>query len=173
MDIQKAVSRLKWRISQTGNQTDIDALNALIGFVNKSHSDVVNDHQLFAKLFIEKFLMLTITKENTAKSALAEIERILQTPVMHMADKLKKEMPMLRLNAECIKHDPDILEMDTFDDYGKLIDRKQKVAEQNKQELLNAFNKPYTIDEAINFIETQVNRLVKNYSDYDTRIKDQ
>jgi len=56
MELPKAINRLTWRFSKNASfkpsPTDIEAFNAVLGWVNHQQSKVVQNNQLFAKLYI-------------------------------------------------------------------------------------------------------------------------
>lgn len=56
MTLQKAIDKLKWRLSTvksfTPNQNDVDALNCIIDYINNQAKGNVNNNLLFAKLYI-------------------------------------------------------------------------------------------------------------------------
>lgn len=83
MTIDKALNYLVWEASYRGKPTEkkVQAINTVIDFVNNTQIESLIENELFAKLFIEKFIMLAETNHMTAQTCLNEIERILSISI--------------------------------------------------------------------------------------------
>lgn len=163
MTPERALNRLAFRFQHWKvNEDDVKALNSLIGYVNHKNSITLQNNDLFAKLFIEKFITLASTERRTASSCVNNIEEILNTPVYELVLKLKECVPMIRFNNVGMDSIP-------FDE-GKSLnltyirDRNNKIADLYEKELLKSLLTEYTEEEAIDFVETQVNRLIRKHN---------
>jgi len=96
-NIKKAINRITWRIGGNGwkaNQNDADAINFIIDFVNVKHKEQINNHQLFAKLYIYvygQFLSLydaTVFDDIPQK----ELHRILDKPLEQIIEDFTRQL---------------------------------------------------------------------------------
>jgi hypothetical protein len=140
MTIDRALKYLTWDAQQKPTESKIEAVNAVIDFVNATEQQSLVDNELFAKLFIEKFIMLAETNHYTAKACLDEIERILSMSTYEMVLKLKEKVPMMKFNAigqdQYPLKDTDIFNLDT------IRERKNKIVEEYTIELFEALKTP-------------------------------
>ena len=119
------------------------------------------ENELFAKLFIEKFIMLAETNHMTAKACLDEIERILSISTYEMVLILKDKVPMMKFNA--IGQDTYPLKDADIFNLTMISERNNKIVAQYTKELIECLKTPYNEDEAIAFVTSQVHRLIKKF----------
>lgn len=166
MSPEQALDYLSWESKEAHKNKKLTpkklkAVNTLIDFYKSQNQKAVRDNDLFAKLFIEKFMFICQTRHATAESAMQEIERILSMSVYEMVLKLKENLPMFKFNA--IGQDTEPLDVSKFDDYSYILERNDKIIGKHTKELKEALKTTYTEEQAIRFINTQVNRLLTKY----------
>ena len=175
MTIDRALKHFDWRLvdkDKNGkplklkdyfkpSENDLEALNSIIDFVNTSQQQSLMEHQLFAKLFIEKFIMLAETNHMTAEVCINEIERILSFSVYEMVLILKDKVPMFKFNA--IGQDTYPLEDTDVFNLSAISDRNNKIVAQYTNELFECLKTTYSEDDAIAFITSMVHYLTKKY----------
>lgn len=166
MTPEQALNYLSWECKKDNNikkltPKKLEAVNSLIDFYKIQNQKAVSDNKLFAKLFIEKFIYICETRHATSKSALQEIERILSMSVYEMVLKLKERLPMFKFNSIGAEEIP--FDTSKFDNLSYIRERNLKIIDKHTKELKEALKTSYTEDEAIMFIESQVNRLLTKY----------
>jgi hypothetical protein len=169
MTIERAIKYLSWEAQQKPTPSKVEAINTIIDFVNHTEQQSLMENELFAKLFIEKFIMLAETKHYTAQACLDEIERILSMTTYEMVLKLKEKVPMMKFNAigqdKYPLKDIDIFNLDA------IRERNIKIIDEYTKELFDALKTSYSEDEAIHFVKSKVNYLVNKYQKNDTKNK--
>lgn len=163
MKIEKAISRVAWRFKQKkcNYDDDVQALNTIITFVNKSRESSLRNNDAFAKLFIEKFMMLAETQHNTAQDCINEIERILSYDVSEMVEIFSQRVPQYSFNARCQSLIP--LKKEDRLNISRIRERNHELADKHTKELKKSLKTPYTIADGIEFVTNQVNRLLLKY----------
>jgi len=93
--VKKAVEHLKWRLENFNGKTlnvrenDIKAYNMIFDFVEQKHKEQINDHQLFAKMYITfygellKYYGTTVMDTQPEK----DIQQILKMPMEQVIEK--------------------------------------------------------------------------------------
>ena len=105
--------------------------------------------------------MLAETNHMTAKACIEEIERILSMSVYEMVLKLKEKVPMMKFNAIGQDTYP-LKDADVFN-LTLISERNNKIVEQYTKELFECLKTPYNEEQAIEFVTSQVHRLIKKY----------
>ena len=107
---KKNINRLSWRFGEgkafTPNQNDIDALNGLINYVNNEKQRELNNHYLFAKLFINEFKNDIIKSKGDYKLAISTLRSVLQIDLKEHYKAFNTEINQVWLekqNASTIK----------------------------------------------------------------------
>lgn len=96
----REIEHLKRRFANKNfyvNNDDVKALNGIIKQFNELQSETLRRNKLFIKLFISTFLDESVIREKTAHQALDEIKRLLSIPTSEYYDKMRFEVPLLRL----------------------------------------------------------------------------
>lgn len=98
MKLQDAIKRLGFTISKQNkpNATDVDALNAIIDFINNTSKTEVQENRLFAKLYIMNFItqMRLVRDFNLAQS---NVNKILKMPIEGLYNEFRKEANVLEI----------------------------------------------------------------------------
>ena len=167
MSPTKALDYLSWEckeLHKKGKLTPkkLEAVNSLISFYQVQNQKAVTDNELFAKLFIEKLMFICETKHATSEKALYEIERILSTDVYEMVLKFKDKIPFFKFNS--IGQDTEPLDEAMLGNLTYIRERNNKIIDNHTKELKEALKTSYTEEQAIKFIETQINRLLTKYA---------
>jgi len=168
-NIVQAVKHISWRL-QNGkinpNDKDRQAFNLIVKTLNQNYETALMEESLFAKLLIEKLLMLTIGSSRTMKTAIEIIEEILECPLSVWADNFKKEVPRIRLMQAFDKEFVLLPKTDQeFKDAVKIREVKNMIISKNHQKLKEAFASEYTDSEFNSFIKKLVFDLKIKYQD--------
>jgi len=167
MTPEQALDYLTWESKEAHKNKrltpkKLEAVNTLIDFYDIQNQKAVTNNELFAKLFIEKFMYICETKHATSEKALFEIERILQMSVYEMVLKLKDKIPFFKFNS--IGADTEPLDEAMLTNLTYIRERNNKIIDKHTKELKEALKTSYTEEQAIKFIELQVNRLLTKYN---------
>jgi len=163
MTPDKALNRLAFRFKQWRvNEDDVKALNSLIVYVNAQKNKNLVDNDLFAKLFLERFIMLGSTGRRTARSCLDEIDNTLNKSVYDWVVKLKEEIPMMKFNTIGVEEFP--FDESKWNNITYVRERANKVTNKYSEELLKSLRTEYTEEEVIEFVENQVNRIITKHN---------
>lgn len=101
MNLLKAMNRLSYTVSNGHkcNDTDVDALNFVIDWVNKEKEERLCRNHHFAKLAMYIYNHLLIHYKGDNKFAEKEIMHILEVPLEHHYQRFKSLMDMYSLNG--------------------------------------------------------------------------
>jgi len=175
MDINKAVQRLGWRFEQASkrpnhsfiiNQNDIDALKKIDEFVVKDQKKQYQEHELFAKLYINNLTEL-IEHYNTSifdPIPRKRIHGILQQSLQELTEKLKDTLNdsekyelMNEIGIE-LKHPLLRSEEETVNNLDKL--QGAFIDSENKKRLLGEVWDFKTVKDCL---EDEVNKVINLY----------
>ena len=159
----KALSHLEFKTRKNSTEKDVQAINTLVDYINNQNKSRLNDTGLFAKLFIDKFLTLALTRSMDASSIISEINNILSKDMIDLMKEFQRQIPFLKLDQYVyrVKRSSDIK------GNAMLLDVQEKavlISNMRFEDLANAFNQEYSLDEAQDFICTQVNKSLNNYA---------
>lgn len=109
MNIIKDINRLSFTISKQNkpNQTDADALDGIIEYVNQEKERQLNNHQLFAKLFINDMLNDTIKNDGNYQKSLDTLRMVFKIDLQEHINNFNSHINQLRLENQ-IKDKVDI-----------------------------------------------------------------
>jgi hypothetical protein len=175
MDINKAVQRLGWRFEQASkrpnhsfiiNQNDIDALKKIDEFVVKDQKKQYQEHELFAKLYINNLTEL-IEYYNTSifdPIPRKRIHGILRQSLQDLTEKLKDTLNdsekyelMKEIGIE-LKHPMLHSEEEAGNDLNKLQGALDDP--ENKKRLLGEV---WDFETVKNCLEDEVNKVINLY----------
>jgi hypothetical protein len=97
MKVNKAIQRIQWRMNEGGwksNENDIEAINSIIDHINESSRSLVNQNDLFARLFVE-VMRRTVKVQGvkfTDKNATRWILEAMEIPFHQHVTLLTKEL---------------------------------------------------------------------------------
>lgn len=170
MNIERAIKHFSWRLKQSKmipNQKDEDAFNCIINTLNQNYEKAQMEDVLFAKLLIERLMMLTVGGQRSMKSAIDVIKEILSSSLLGWAKTFSDEVPMIRLKNV---FDEEFIRLSLTDNEKKncveVFKAKQKLFNYNNEKLtaeLKEAVKPYTIEEFNSFIKKLIFDLKKEY----------
>ncbi len=166
MSPTKALDYLTWECKELNKKQKLtpkklEAVNSLIAFYTTQNQKAVTNNELFAKLFIEKLMYICETKHVTSETALYEIERILSMSVYEMVLKFKDKIPFFKFNS--IGADTEPFDEAMITNLTYIRERNNRIIDKHTKELKEALKTSYTEEQAIRFIEAQVNRLLTKY----------
>ena len=97
MKVNKAIQRIQWRMNEGGwkaNENDIEAINSIIDHINDSNRNLVQQNDLFARLFVE-VMRRTVSVQGvkfTDKNATRWILEAMEIPFSQHVELLTKEL---------------------------------------------------------------------------------
>jgi len=104
MKIETAANRLYWRFgnkkSFTPDQTDLEALNSLVDWINGQQKIVLRDQQLFAKLYIHSLKELMLRYGNL-ENGKHELDTILGLSLAYQVDDFSFKFNIVHYLAYC------------------------------------------------------------------------
>lgn len=167
LNIIQAVKHLSWRLQNSKinpNDKDREAFNLIVKTLNQNYEDALMEDKLFAKLLIEKLIMLTAGTSRTMKSALESVEELLECPLEVWGEKFKKEVPRIRLMRAFEKQYVLVPKSDNeFKNAANVREAKNKIMVDNQKQLIEEFKSEYTDAEFKSFIKKLVYDLKKEY----------
>jgi hypothetical protein len=169
MTVENSVKHIHWRLDSLTRSKltdrDVDSLNTIIKYVKFQDQTAQMENRLFAKLFVDKFMFLAMDGKRSANGCIEEIERILKLPMWEVMQQFRKKVPYFKLERILEGFNP-ISEEDTFN-MSKYRERALKVAQTMDKELVECLKTEYTEEQAIGFINHEVNRLATKYQNLD------
>lgn len=167
LNIIQAVKHLSWRLQNNKinpNDKDREAFNLIVKTLNQNYDQSLMDDILFAKLLIEKIMMLTAGTGRTMKSAISVVEEVLDCPLESFRETFKKEVPKIRLMQAFDKHFVLVNSSeDEFKNAANIRNAKNQLMESNKKELQEEFLSEYSDEEFNSFIKKLVFDLKNKY----------
>ena len=102
MDVNRELKRLGYTISNQHkpNQTDADALNKLIDYVSEERSRLLNNYNLFARLFVIVFKNESIRNGGNYQKSLDNIRMHLKIDLESQIESFNREVNQLRLENQ-------------------------------------------------------------------------
>lgn len=163
MKIEQAIKHFHYKLSNhwKPSEADIKAFDTIKDYVIDTNKRQLKDNDLFAKLFIERFILLCRTKCYTSAQAINVIDECLQKSVYDWCMILKDEIPMLRFNSIGAHKYP--LKDEDIYNFTKTKERNRKIVAEFETELTEAFLEDYNEDKTITFIENTINKLINKH----------
>jgi hypothetical protein len=162
MTIEKAINRIAFRFKNIKTYPqDQEAINVLVEYVNNQNKQSYMDNLLFAKLFTHFIMLYASSGVMDARKIIFKIESILQKPMIQILEEYRKKVPFFKFQTKVYNMLDKNLSIWDMEGYQK---EAKRIAEAHDKELIDSLKKEYTLDEAIEFIETQVNRLSNKYN---------
>lgn len=167
MKIDKAINRFTWRLTEggfKGNQTDEDAINTIIEFVNESRKETLNENQLLAKLFIEvwkrtlKIQKKRVFDKEATRWILEAFEFSIQQHIEMFTKELNEQEIDFKLNDLGINNSQHPLVFKT--NHPKEQKKEVDLLVKNHQDV---FKKEWTNQEVEYFIVSSINHLVNKF----------
>lgn len=103
MTLKSAIDRLYWRLKNgtwNPNQTDVDAVNELVTYVNNSKKQDIKENILFTKMYVWAFTILT-DKYKDPNFAQKELHRILNTKTLLLYENYRSVLNMVEFERFC------------------------------------------------------------------------
>ena len=115
--ISKDIDRLKYTFSKGNkiNQNDIEALNGFIEYVNKEKERELNNHHLFAKLYVNAFKDILIRSEGNYQLASKSLLGVVRIDLNDHLDRLIIECNQIWLEKEIKTNDSLNVEYPNYD----------------------------------------------------------
>ena len=106
----KAINRLAYTISNGNkpNATDVEALNQLIGYINKEKQRELNNNILFAKLYVNTFKNDLIKNKGDYKNTVQSLKSTCRISFEDQLDGLVREANAIHLEQETAAFTKDI-----------------------------------------------------------------
>lgn len=151
-DLKKAVQRFQWRfrvkdgkyLPFNPTELDVEALNTLIGWINRQKKESLNNNVLFAKLFIYYKTQFIRNNETTVLDGFStkELCRLLDTPLELFYEAFYNDLHDNQLNR-LLKTDNKEEELQIIEDYKnyKKTFTKKYVCDKLAYEITEALNR--------------------------------
>jgi hypothetical protein len=162
MNIESAISRIKWRIENGHtNKKDVDAYNTIAKHFQDAHEAISSDQVLFSKLLL--YIIRKRAETNTVhiQDILREVEEVLKVPLHVSLEEFKKEVPVFRFGLIAFSGTEGL---DPVKDFGKIKRIAQQNMRENKKALQDSLTTPWTLEQAHKFLETQVAKMTIKYA---------
>ena len=106
----KAINRLAYTISNGNkpNATDVEALNQLIGYINKEKQRELNNNILFAKLYVNTFKNDLIKNKGDYKNTVQSLKSTCRISFEDQLEGLVREANAIHLEQEAAAFTKDI-----------------------------------------------------------------
>lgn len=162
-NIKKAVQRLVWRFGNgkfEPNQSDANALQFIIDWINKDKEELLEDHLLFAKCYV-KLLTYETSFYKDVKTASININKyLMEYPTHHFYDEFTKTLNQIEYEKYMknkgflCKHPATLSE--------KEREIEKKIIEDNLQEYKSiVFEGKWTTDQVYKSLNNQITELLK------------
>lgn len=164
----KEIMHLKKRFASKRfnvNDDDVKALNGIIKHVNETQNATLNRNKLFIKLFLSNFLDETVISGKSAHEALEEIKRLLSIPMSEYYEKMREQVPLMRL--EKLADKKGVMRLYTkkgakniFNSYETRAKHNEPIFKKYKREMELALTTDYTKEELDVFIKNTLFKLL-------------
>lgn len=159
MTINQAVQRFRWRLTNgwKPNETDLEAFNTIVEFVNNQHKNQLPKNELFAKLYIHLYGKLLNHYNATVfdPEPQKELNRILDRPIENIIEDFRQSLNLSELyqvfQEKGIEVKHPILKTDE--------QKKREAQSITIQELPE-----WTYEDVKNQLETQINLALNQYA---------
>lgn len=171
MNLLQAIKRLSYTVGNSNkcNDTDIDALNVIIEWVNKEKEESVNANRYFGKIVISYYIELLHYHRWDNFIVEKVIQEILEQPIDNWVFKFKQNMNTKAWldSAATVGIIDDYEEMInnngiTDERKKQIMDNNKKVMRENKDLLIKSIN-PWTDDEIKSKINHFISELLNKY----------
>ena len=160
--VKKDIYRLVYTISNGNkpNEADINALNGVIEYVNKEKERQLNDHHLFAKLYISRFKSEMKRRNGNYQMVADDLRRDIAIDVMSHLELFHQDMNMIEFGkltdrlGMSSKHPALVTEEENENDKRIINENAKEITE-----VMTHFNK----EDVINRIEIVMNNLIEDY----------
>lgn len=100
MKLKEAIQRLSFTVSKQNkpNQTDAEALNKILEYLNKSIKREVNENEMFAKLYVYLLLNEVVFYKGDIDLGQKKINEVLQIPLIDMYENFRMSFNSIALN---------------------------------------------------------------------------
>jgi len=168
-NIKKAINKITWRIGGNGwkaTQNDVDAINFIIDFVNVKHKEQINNHQLFAKLYIYVYGQFLKHYNATVfdKIPEQELHKLLERPIDQFIEDFKNQLNSSELYS--LQDELGLSNSHPATRTQKEKDNDSKILDQvlNNKESLEAFmGDPFDYELVKENLEAQINNAINIY----------
>jgi len=162
MEIDKAINRLSFLIQKgyKANNTDADALNSIIDYVNKQREENLNNHEMFAKIYINAFTNDLIRSDGNYQLCADSLRMVLKKPLNSIYDTFHNEINTIEFTkisnklGICNKHPILKTPEENASD--------QKIIKENAKDLTKALSH-YNKKDVYSRLNTLINNLIEDY----------
>ncbi len=172
MTIEQAVKHLSWRLKPAEgkkiypNDKDVQAFNLVVQTLNQNYDQSLVQDAMFAKLLIEKLLMLTMDGKRTMRQAIGSVEQILDVSISDWASEFQRQVPMIRLMVALEKKHIKLHKTaNRIKDVAAVVKANNLLMDEHAKELNAEFLKPYSIDEFNAFFKLLIFELKAKFQD--------
>lgn len=175
MNLIKNIQRISWRLSSgkqfTPNDSDIDAFNEIITWINKEKEDRINQNRYFAKIVVYAYINeLRFYKENSFSEK--KLQEVLGKPLEFWYEEFKKEMNQKELNEtlsflgitdqwESNKNESKLFDINKIRQDAK---NNEELIKEHKELLTKAVLGVWDIEDISNKLNFYITELLTNYA---------
>ncbi len=162
MHIEKALQHFEWKFKNhwKPTQKDVEAFNSIIEWKELQEQRVLNENELFAKLWIEKLITLSRTKMYNGERCIQVIDEVLSKSVYQLCVILQNEIPMMRFNSVASTKYP--IDENNALNVTKMRERNEKIISEFETDLTKALKYEISEDNIIKFVNKEINRCLIN-----------
>lgn len=175
MNLIQAIKRLSFTTSNgnKANDSDVDALNVIIQWINREKEERLNYNWHFAKITVYMYINLLIYHKGNKQICEREIQEVLEKPIEYWYNFFREELNRNEFNTSC-----EFLGIEDYyyDDLEKGILNLEKIRQQHKdkkeilsskenQELLIKSLNAWSDKEVYNNLNHFLTELLNKYAD--------
>lgn len=172
MTTVEAIKRIGWRFSSgnsfKANEGDLNALNSIVEYVNKSSERTKQENRLFSKLFIYLLKEFSFHYKDI-NSANKKINELLCTPILTHCDYLTKELNLIEINAffKSLDLKPTWENGQSLDEVKENLKFNKKIFKDSNAEMLCEVSETWDLDSVIGNVNYSINQAINNYKNLD------
>ena len=169
MYLPKAIQRLTWRFSSgksfKANQNDINALNAVLTYVNDEQVKKVQNNRLFAKLYIYQLNKYINDFGNTMFSSIPEKElsRLLNIPLESFFKAFHASLHE-NIRIKVFEENGIELTVPALKDKVQLNNEKLNLSRMSKDDIKKVFQETYSLEIVTDELIKMCNEALKRFS---------
>ena len=161
--IDKALEHFERKFRKVWKPTekDLEAYNTILEYKNINEAINMTSNENYAKLYIEKLILLSSSGMYSGERALQVIDEILSKTVYEWCLILQKEIPMMRFNQVGVVEYP-LKEKDALN-LSKTTERNKNIIKDYDNELIEALNYEISEEDIIKFVKSQITRTINKF----------
>jgi hypothetical protein len=155
MTLEKNVNRMFWRLSSgkfTPNDTDVKAFKEIVEWINREKSQTLHKQQLFAKLYVDRFLSDVLRFEDF-EFAQYSTNSVLNKPLNMLFEEFQERINLMELIKYCNQKD---ISLDITDEV-----QIEKIS--NEEDFLKMTKGRWTFEQVEKSLSNQITESINKY----------